>query len=67
MHILEVEQSISALARAALLNVVQELVVLCVAIADHLNIDLLLVADVEDDVTMLFVLFDFLVCRFANV
>lgn len=67
MHVLEVEQAISALPGATLLNVFQELIVLGVAIANHFHVDLLLVADVEDDITMLLVLFDFLVGCFADV
>lgn len=67
MHVLEVEQAVSALAGAALLNVFQELIVLSVAVANHLDVDLLLVADVKDDITMLLVLFDFFVGCFADV
>jgi hypothetical protein len=67
MHVLKVEQSISALARTTLLNIVQELIVLCIAIANHLHVNLFFVTNVKDDVTMFFVLFDFFVCRFADV
>lgn len=67
MHVLEVEQAISALPGSTLLNVFQELVVLGVAIANHLHVDLLLIADIEDDITMLLVLFDFFVGCFADV
>lgn len=67
MHVLEIEESISALAGSTLLNVVQELIVLCVALTNHLHVNLFLIANVEDDITMLFVLFDFFVCRFTDV
>lgn len=67
VHVLEIKQTIPTLAGAALLNVLQELVVLCVAIADHLHVDLFFIANIENDVTMLFVLFDFFVCRFTDV
>jgi len=67
MHVLEIEQSISALARPSLLNVIQELIVLGIAIANHFHIDLFLIANVEDYVAVLFVLFDLLVGGFAHV
>lgn len=56
-----------ALAGAALLDVLEERVVLGVAVAHHLHVDLFLVANVEDDVAVLLVLFDFLVGGFADV
>lgn len=61
------EQHLPALAGSTLLDVLEELVVLGVAVTDHLHIDLLFVADVEYDIAMFFVFFDFLVCRFANI
>jgi len=67
MHVLEVKQPVSALARTTLLNILQELIIFCIAVTDHFNVNLFLVTNVEDDVAMLFVLFDFLVGRFADI
>lgn len=67
MHVLEVEQSIATFAGSALLQVFQELIVLCIAIADHLSIDLLFFANVEDHIAMFLVFFDFLEDNFAVI
>lgn len=60
MHVLKVEQSIATFACSASLQVFQKLIVLSIAIANHLNVDLLLIANVEDDIAMLLVLLDLL-------
>lgn len=67
LYVASSSRYLPALARSTLLDVLEEGVVLGVAVADHLHVDLLLVADVEYDVAMLFVFFDLLVCGFAHV
>lgn len=67
MHVLEVEQAVAAFAGAASLQVLQELIVFCVAIANHLDVDLLLIANIENDIAMLLVLLDLLEDDFALI
>lgn len=67
MHVLEVEQSVAAFSGSALLQILQELVVLCVAVANHFSVDLLLIANVEDHIAMLLVLLDLFEDDFAIV
>lgn len=67
LRIIESDENLPALAGAALLDVLEERIVFGVAVADHLDVDLFLVTNVEDNVTVLLVLFDFLVRGFADV
>lgn len=67
MSILKVEEAVTALAASALLEILEEGIVRGVARSDNLDVDLLLVLDVENYVSMLLVLLDFLVRRLTNV
>lgn len=67
VSVLKVEKAVAALAGAALLQVLEEGVVGGFAISNNLDVDLLLVLDVEDDVSVLLVLFDLLVGGLADV
>lgn len=67
MHVLEVVETVAALAGAAGLQIRQEGIILLVAGTYHLNVDLPLVFDVEDHIAVLFVLFDLFVCGLADV
>lgn len=67
MHVLEIEQSVAAFSGSALLQILQELVVLCVAVANHFSVDLLLIANVEDHIAMLLILLDLFEDDFAIV
>jgi len=67
VHVLKVKQAISAFSCASLLQVLEELVILGVSLADHLHVYLLLVADVEHHVAVLLILLDLLVRSLADV
>lgn len=67
MHVLEVIEAVAALAGTARLQVGEELLVFLIARTDHLHVDLSLVLDEEDHITMLLVLFDLFVGCLADV
>lgn len=67
VRVLEVEQPVPALLRTGFLQVFKERVVRGVALADHLDVDLLLVLDVENHVPVLLVLLDLLVHLLTRV
>lgn len=67
VRVFEVEQSISTLAGACLLQVLQELVVLRVAITYIFNINLFFILDIKHYISMFFILFDLFICCFTNV
>lgn len=56
--VLEVDQAVSALARPTPLDVFEKLIVVSVTVADHLHVDLLVIANVENHVAVLLVLSD---------
>lgn len=51
----------------AFLDILQELIVFGVTFTNCFYIDLLFISDVENDISMLLVLLDFLVGRFADI
>lgn len=67
MSIFEIEQAITTLSAAALLQILEEGVVSRVARSDDFNVYLPLIFDVEDHISMLFVFLYLLVRRLANV
>lgn len=67
VRVFEIEQTISALSSATLLQILKELVVLGVAFADRLHVDLFLVANVKHHVAVLLILFYLFVRRFTSV
>lgn len=67
MHVLEVVEAVATLAGASLLQVLQELIVFGVTLANDFGVDLLLVTDVKDHITVLLVLLDLFENNFAIV
>lgn len=67
VRVLEIKQTVTAFLRAGLLQVFQEQVVSRIALADHFDVDLLFVFDVEHHVPMLLVLLDLFVNLFARI
>lgn len=67
MSIFEIEETVAAFAGAALLQILEEGVVGRVTISDHLYVDLLLVFDIKDYISVLLIFLDPFVDRLADV
>lgn len=67
MSIFEIVKAIATFSTTTLLQVFKESIVSCVARSDDFNIDLLLVFNVKDYISMLFVFFNLLVCCLTNI
>ena len=67
MGVLKVEETIATLASATLLQIFEESVVAGISRSNDLNVNLLLVLNVKNDISMLLVFFDFFVRCFAYI
>lgn len=67
MSIFEIEKAVATFSATTFLQIFEESVVSCVARSDNFNVNLLLVFNVKDYISMLFVFFNLLVRRLTNV